>query len=204
MACTMPTMAFENAAPAISEASARLVRASVSAPLRQAVGRFAAISSTAFAANASDTGFFWMDVCASTAWVSASMPVVAVSFGGSDEVSAGSRMATCGTSLYEVNDSFACLCVSATTATSVTSLPVPAVVGTAMNGGRSAFRISEPCSVAKSTPSQASDAAAPFVVSMTEPPPMATNPSQPRSAYRRATSFTTSIDESGGTWSNTS
>ena len=32
MACTMPTMAFENAAPAISEASARLVRASVSAP----------------------------------------------------------------------------------------------------------------------------------------------------------------------------
>ena len=29
--------------------------------------------------------------------------------------------------------------------------------------------------------SQARDAAAPFVVSMTEPPPMATKPSQPRS-----------------------
>ena len=29
---------------------------------------------------------------------------------------------------------------------------------------------------------QASEAAAPFVVSMTEPPPMAANPSQPRSA----------------------
>ena len=103
-----------------------------------------------------------------------------------------------------MNDSFACFCVSATTATSVTSLPVPAVVGTAMNGGRSACRISEPCRVAKSTPSQASEAAAPFVVSMTEPPPMAMNPSQLRAAYRRATSFTTSIDESGGTWSNTS
>ena len=139
------------------------------------------MSSMALTAKASETGFFWMDVYASTAWVSASMPVVAVSFGGSEEVSAGSRMAACGTSLYEVNDSFACLCVSATTATSVTSLPVPAVVGTAMSGGRSAFRISEPCSVAKSTPSQARDAAAPFVVSMTEPPPMATKPSQPRS-----------------------
>ena len=83
----------------MSEASARLVRASVLAPSRQAVGRFAAISSIAFTANASDTGFFWMDVYASTACVSASMPVVAVSFGGSDAVSAGSRMAACGTSL---------------------------------------------------------------------------------------------------------
>ena len=70
--------------------------------------------------------------------------------------------------------------MSATTATSVTSLPVPAVVGTAMNGGMSRVRISAPCSVAKSTPSQDSEAAAPLAVSMTEPPPMATNPSQPR------------------------
>ena len=67
------------------------------------------MSSMALTAKASETGFFWMDVYASTAWVSASMPVVAVSFGGSEEVSAGSRMAACGTSLYEVNDSFACL-----------------------------------------------------------------------------------------------
>ena len=53
----------------------------------------------AFTAKASLTGFFWMDVYASMACVSASMPVVAVSFGGSDAVSAGSRMAACGTSL---------------------------------------------------------------------------------------------------------
>ena len=63
------------------------------------MGRFAAISSMAFTANASLTGFFWMDVYASTACVSASIPVVAVSLGGSDAVSAGSRMAVCGTSL---------------------------------------------------------------------------------------------------------
>ena len=200
----MPTIAFENAAPAMSEPSARFVRASVSPPFAQATGRFAAISWMAFTANASLTGFFWMDVYASMACVSASMPVVAVSFGGSEAVSAGSRMAACGTSLYEVNDSLACAFVSATTATSVTSLPVPAVVGTAMNGGRSAFNISEPCNVAKSTPLHANDAAAPFVVSMTEPPPMATKPSQPRWPYSCATSFTTSIEESGGTWSNTS
>ena len=103
-----------------------------------------------------------------------------------------------------MNDNFARLRVSATTATSVTSLPVPAVVGTAMKGGMSFCRISAPCKVAKSTPSQASEAAAPFVVSMTDPPPMATNPSHPRCAYSCATWFTTSIDESGGTWSNTS
>ena len=58
----MPTMAFENAAPAMSEASARFVRASAFAPSRQAVGRFAAMSSMALTAKASDTGFFWMDV----------------------------------------------------------------------------------------------------------------------------------------------
>ena len=98
-ACTMPTMALLNAAPAMSDPSARLALASTFAPSRQATGRLAAISSLAFPAKASLTGFFWMDVYASMACVSASMPGVAVSFGGSDAVSAGSRMAACGTSL---------------------------------------------------------------------------------------------------------
>ena len=99
MACTMPTIAFEKEAPAMRLASASDVRASAFFPSAHAVNRLSAMSVMAERASESLTGFFWMEVYASTACVSASMPVVAVSLGGSDWVSTGSRIATCGTSL---------------------------------------------------------------------------------------------------------
>ena len=66
------------------------------------------------------------------------------------------------------------------TATGVHSLPVPAVVGTAMNGTRSPRgRFSQPIRPRMSSVRWPISSLTPLAVSSTEPPPSATMPSQP-------------------------
>ena len=67
----------------------------------------------------------------STACVSASMPVAAVMCGGSPVISVGSSAAIFGTRRGSMITSLAWRSGSAMTAATVTSEPVPAVVGTA-------------------------------------------------------------------------
>lgn len=74
---------------------------------------------------------------ASIAWVSASMPVVAVVRGGRPTVSSGSRMAYSGMSLRSMSAYLWCVSLSVMTAAIVVSLPVPDVVGMATIGGTS-------------------------------------------------------------------
>ena len=67
----------------------------------------------------------------SIACVSASMPVAAVMCGGSPVMSSGSSAAIFGTSRGSMMTSLVWCSGSAMTAATVTSEPVPAVVGTA-------------------------------------------------------------------------
>ena len=71
----------------------------------------------------------------STAWVSASIPVAAVMAGGKPAISSGSSAAIFGTRRVSTITSLLRRCGSAITAATVTSEPVPAVVGTAYTGG---------------------------------------------------------------------
>ena len=68
---------------------------------------------------------------ASTACVSASMPVAAVTGGGSPVISDGSSAAIAGTRRVSAITSLRLVSGSEITAATVTSEPVPAVVGTA-------------------------------------------------------------------------
>ncbi|GMV58484.1 MAG: hypothetical protein AMXMBFR72_15910 [Betaproteobacteria bacterium] len=68
---------------------------------------------------------------ASIACVSASMPEAAVTWRGSPVISNGSSAAIFGTMRVSAITSFASRCGSEITAATVTSEPVPAVVGTA-------------------------------------------------------------------------
>ena len=68
---------------------------------------------------------------ASTACVSASMPVAAVTAGGRPVISTGSSAAIVGTRRVSAITSFLLVTGSEITAATVTSEPVPAVVGTA-------------------------------------------------------------------------
>ena len=68
---------------------------------------------------------------ASTAWVSASIPVAAVTWRGNLIMSEGSSAAIVGTRRVSAITSFLLVFGSETTAATVTSDPVPAVVGTA-------------------------------------------------------------------------
>ena len=64
----------------------------------------------------------------------------------------------------------------------VASLPVPEVVGTATKGTCSPLgRISAPADSIRSLPAWARTMPTPLAVSMTDPPPTARMPSQPRS-----------------------
>ena len=82
-----------------------------------------------------------VDVKASSSWVSASMPSPAITAGGQPARRSGSRTATWATRRSSRNDFLNGGAPGAafgrrpeSTAFFVTSLPVPAVVGTAMNG----------------------------------------------------------------------
>ena len=114
----------------------------------------------------------------------ASMPVAAVSIGGRPSVSSGSHSATRGT---RCGESTPTLRPSSriSTAPRPTSLPVPAVVGTAITGAVAAvMRATPPSMAAKdfSGPSCVAHTATPLARSIGEPPPTATMPSQRCSA----------------------
>ena len=65
------------------------------------------------------------------------------------------------------------------TAQSVTSLPVPAVVGIATSGGMRSVDRAWPYSYSRIEPPCATTTPIAFAVSIDEPPPSATSPSQP-------------------------
>src|SRR5207245_507510 len=115
------------------------------------------------------------------------MPVPAVTGGGSLTVSSGSMTATqdamCGVPptlnlIFRLG--------SVITAQSVTSLPVPAVVGTAIMGGiRDSIGL-WPHSYSTMLPLCAATTPMPLAVSIELPPPIATRPSQPCDRYSAA------------------
>ena len=76
-----------------------------------------------------------LPIYASTAWVSASIPVVEVIFFGSPVVKVGSSNAYSGISAWSLIAYFSCVCELVMTAAKVVSLPVPAVVGIATSIG---------------------------------------------------------------------
>ena len=86
---------------------------------------------TAASAMPSDVGVAQLPTKASTAWVRASMPVAAVMAGGRPVISVASSAARRGTRRGSMITTLLCCSGSAITAATVTSLPVPAVVGTA-------------------------------------------------------------------------
>src|SRR5262245_1824659 len=86
-------------------------------------------------ATGSVSGFAFRETYASIPWVNASTPTCAVRGLGIENVSSQSTMATVGMSFASRIIIFTLREVSVITATFVASLPVPAVVGTATNGG---------------------------------------------------------------------
>src|ERR1700692_12044 len=100
----------------------------------------------ALAARTSETGFLPTKIACgeipvrtfaqydSIACVSASMPEWAVTLAGQEMVSAGSTTAHFGIRARDAMPTFIARSGSATTATGLTSDPVPAVVGTATTG----------------------------------------------------------------------
>ena len=116
----------------------------------------------------------------STAWVSASMPVPAVTPAGRPRVSSGSMSAT-QAAMLGVPPTLNLIFRSGSvmTAQSVTSLPVPAVVGTAIRGGILEWISSRPHSYWTMLPPWTAATPIPLAVSIELPPPIATSPSQP-------------------------
>ena len=92
---------------------------------------------------------------------------------------------------------------SVMTAHSVTSLPVPAVVGTAIIGGMRERIGLWPHSYSTMLPSWAATTPMPLAVSIELPPPMATSPSHPCERYSVAPSSTSSTPGFARTLSNT-
>ena len=118
----------------------------------------------------------------STAWVSASMPVAAVMGPGSPVIRLGSSAAISGSSFGSRKNFFSCVSVSETTAATVTSEPVPAVVGMANSGAGGCFTLNFPSSLPSGRPLVAI-AAIILPASIGDPPPNATTASQPSASY---------------------
>ena len=130
----------------------------------------------------------------------ASIPVAAVSAGGRPRVSAGSQIATLGTTKGEITPTLR-PSSRMRIAPRPTSLPVPAVVGTAMTGAvREVMRSAPPSITAKlcSGPSCVAQTATPLARSMDEPPPTATMPSQSPFLYAPTASRTAASFGFGG------
>lgn len=85
-------------------------------------------------ARLSEKGLALRLTYASTAWVSASMPVSAVSRGGIDRVSSASITVASGRNAGPVQSIFSSVALSVMTVNWVASDPLPAVVGTAITG----------------------------------------------------------------------
>ena len=120
-----------------------------------------------------------LPIYASTAWVSASRPVVEVIFGGRPTVSSGSSTAIFGRRQGSLIAYFSCVCVLETTAASVVSEPVPAVVGTAKNGGSLCITFITPRICGMVLFGRTTLAAAALAQSIGLPPPNAIIASQP-------------------------
>lgn len=88
----------------------------------------------AFRARPSENGLALRLTYASTACVSASMPVSAVSREGIDRVSSKSTTAATGRNAGPVQSIFSSVALSVMTVNWVASEPLPAVVGTAITG----------------------------------------------------------------------
>ena len=106
-----------------------------------------------------------VDTKASTAWVNTSMPVSAVTVGGTLVVSSASKMAMSGSRLSSTKGYLTPFSRSVITAKRLTSEPVPLVVGMAMNLQSRMSR------------SRAAKNTIALAASMAEPPPKATTAS---------------------------
>src|SRR5690242_16837410 len=132
------------------------------------------------------------------------MPVPAVTAGGSLTVSSGSMSAThAAMSGVPPTLNLILRLGSVMTAHSVTSLPVPAVVGTAIIGGMRERIGLWPHSYSTMLPSSTATTPMPFAVSIEMPPPIATRPSQPCALYSAAPASTSSTPGLARTLSNT-
>ena len=106
------------------------------------------------------------------------MPVVEVMCGGSPAVKAGSRTAYFGLKHGSAIAFFSCVSGSVTTAAKVISEPVPAVVGTAKNGGSFFPTLRYPLIFLTDCLGLTTLAPAAFAQSIGEPPPKAIMPWQ--------------------------
>ena len=136
------------------------------------------ISATASRAYSSVSLVALREMKASTACVSASMPVAAVIAGGTPVIRLPSSAAMRGTRRKSMMANLRSFSGSETTAAMVTSEPVPAVVGTAYSGA--GLRSSRNRPAIQRTPcGLRARAAMTLAASMEEPPPTAMIASQP-------------------------
>ena len=157
---------------------------------------------TAASAMRSVCGFAHCPTNASTACVSASMPVAAVTSRGNPVISAGSSAAIAGTSRVSAMTSLRLVSGSETTAATVTSDPVPAVVGTAYSGSGPRSPLKYPTSL-RGCLRLATACAIVFAASIGEPPPNATTASHPCFSQNAMPFSITGIGASGVIASNT-
>ena len=106
------------------------------------------------------------------------IPVSAVICGGSEIIVTGSRTATSGIKAGSLIPNLSCVFGSDTTAASVTSLPLPAVVGITNSGGIFFPTFKRPRSDLTGFPGRAILAPTTLAQSICEPPPRAINASQ--------------------------
>src|SRR5258706_15175273 len=110
------------------------------------------------------------------------MPVAAVSHAGMQTVTSGSHTAACGIRSGEIIASFA-PSAKVISAPRPTSLPVPAVVGTAMTGGLLAVILPAPPSTSaysRGHPRGAAISPLPLAQTTRDPPPAARTPAPDR------------------------
>ncbi len=175
----MPTSATFIAKPASSAAQLISVRASRSSGVASAAGRALVASRTASRPSASPTGVCTREITDPMACPRASTPPQRVGPAGSDRVSLGSTR-QCWARLCGLGAAtFSPVAGSVITTPPVTSLPVPAVVGTVTSGmSGPANGSGSPGQVYRAIdPGLVSSARAPLAVSIAEPPPRATTTS---------------------------
>src|SRR4051812_30470741 len=123
------------AVPAKAAASSIRLRASTSFGLSQTWAKLATLILKASCEYISESAFLFLVTAVSTACVIVSMPVQAVTRGGCDSVSRGSRMASFAAALGSPQAILACVFLSAIKEDDLDLLPGPAGVGIATTGG---------------------------------------------------------------------
>jgi hypothetical protein len=177
MECASAVLVLENAMPAFKAASAMRPRSSRLPSSRIRRGSTSRMSFTAEIANASEIGLALTFQIDSSACDKASSPLCSVTAGGSESISSGSMRAALGQVCGRCSEYFFWLSRSQMVAQGVTSLPVPAVVGTAIKaltacGVKAAPVASRPISSWKRPLAVPTMRA--LAVSMALPPPTAT------------------------------